>query len=133
MTTKEAAERYEAEHVASWRGHTYAVVNPNGRPEDELPVIYGFNNGGQPGCLSAQLIAEDGTGLGSHMCSSEAYMRADLGILEGSRPDRHQVFLGHYPGGYRMEFVSLDDVRGHDKLNAAYKLNQLAAEADKEA
>lgn len=43
-------------------------------------------------------------------------MLSDLGILEGTRPDRHKKFAEHYPKGYRMEFVPFDDVRGHPVL-----------------
>ena len=125
MTTKEAAAAYEAEHVAEHRGRPVAVFNPHDKPVDELPRIYGFNNGGDPRTfLSAVLLAEDGTHLGGHACSSEGYMPADLGILEGTRPDRHEQFRQHYPEGYRMEFVGFDKVKSHSGLLAAYKLNQ---------
>ncbi len=94
----------------------YAVFNPHDKPIDTLPVIYGFNNGGQPGWYHATLVAEDGTFLGGHLCSGECYMPGDLGILEGSRPDRHEGFRKHYPDGYRMEFVGFDEVKSHPKL-----------------
>lgn len=49
----------------------YAVYNPNNRPIEELPVIYGFNNGSCFGdCVAGVLIAADGEPLGSHACSS---------------------------------------------------------------
>jgi len=98
---------------------TNAVFNPHGGAVDMLPVIYGFNNGGSPGWFSAVLLAEDGTGLGGHVCSHEVYMPGDLGIIEGSRPDRHETFREHYPEGYRMEFVSYKDVLSHPGLSAA--------------
>lgn len=122
MTAEFAAKLYEAEHVIKHQGRGYAVFNPNGLPEDTLPVIYGFNNGGQPGFMSAVLLAEDGTYLGGHCCSSEAYMPADLGVLEGTRDDRHEGFRKHYPNGYRMEFVSLNAVDSHEGLRHAFKL-----------
>jgi hypothetical protein len=124
MTTKAAEALYEAQHVHKHEGLSIAVFNPNNKPIDELPTIYGFNNGGEPGWMSAQLIAEDGTGLGGHICSSEAYMLADLGILEGTRPDRHETFREHYPGGYKMEFVSKNNVLTHKGLMQAYQRNQ---------
>jgi len=125
MTTEAAAKRYEHEHLAQWRGSPCAIFNPGKKPEIDLPVIYGFNNGGQSGFMAAVLIAEDGTCLGSHACSSESYMPADLGILEGSRPDRHENdFQKHYPDGYRMEFVGYDAIADHEKLQAAFKLNK---------
>lgn len=124
MTTKEAAARYEAEHIQQHADKGYAVFNPNNQPVENLPIIYGFNNGGSGEWRNAQLIAEDGKALGSHICSSEYYMWADLGILEDTRPDRHEDFKKHFPNGYRMEFISLKDVKNHPGLAQAYKLNQ---------
>ncbi len=68
------------------------------------------------------LIAEDGTYLGDHLCTNECYMPHDLGILEGTKPDRHKVFRNHYPYGYRMEFVGYGEVRKHEKLMAAINI-----------
>jgi len=114
---------YEAQHVMEWNGKPCAVFNPLDKPTEELPIIYGFNNGGYPGLLHAILIAEDGTELGSHACSTENYMLSDLGILEGSRPDRHETFQRHYPDGYRMEFVGYDSIPEHAGIHAAFKLH----------
>ena len=123
MTTKAAEALYEAQHVMAHDGKKTAIFNPNNLPISDLPVIYGFNNGGQHGWMSAVLLAEDGTHLGGHICSSEAYMPADLGILEGTRPDRHEDFKKHYPDGYKMEFVK----HNHKGLENACKLNQQMA------
>jgi len=100
-----------------------AIFNPHNKPIEELPVIYGFNNGGSPGWYSGVLLAEDGEGLGGHLCSHEAYMPGDLGCLEGSRPDRHEGFRQHYPDGYRMEFVGFDAVSNHPGISEACKKN----------
>lgn len=129
MTTPEAEARYLAQHQAEIQGRSVAVHNPHGKPVGSLPVIYGFNNGGSPGWYSGQLLAEDGAGLGGHVCSNEGYMQNDLGILEGSRPDRHETFKNHYPDGYRMVFVRLDETKTHPGLNAAYRKNQERGEA----
>lgn len=96
-----------------------AVFNPGGKAVDTLPVIYGFNNGGQHGWMDAVLLAEDGTYLGGHVCSHEGYMWGDLGIIEGCRPDRHETFRSHYPNGYRMEFVGYNHVKANAGLMAA--------------
>lgn len=101
----------------------YEVFNPLDKPIGELPVIYGFNNGGAPGWFSGALIAEDGTGLGSHLCSQEGFMYGDLGILKGWRSDRHKGFQAHYPNGYRMDFVSYGDVLNHAGLKLAFDRN----------
>lgn len=124
MTTPAAERHYLARHEHEMEGKGWAVFNPHGKPIEELPIIYGFNNGGSPGWYSAELIAEDGTGMGGHICSHEGYMPHDLGILEGSRPDRHERFQKHYPEGYRMEFIPLRDVKEHKGLDAAYEKNQ---------
>lgn len=124
MTTPQAAAAYLAEHMSKWGDKGYAVYNPHGKPVEELPVIYGFNNGGSPGWYNGQLLAEDGAGLGGHACSHEGYMRHDLGVLAGSRPDRHETFRAHYPDGYRMDFVPESEVLLHPGLEAAYRKNQ---------
>lgn len=107
----------------------YVVHNPHEKPEHELPIIYGFNNGGSPGFYEGCLLAEDGTFLGSHLCSSEGYMFGDLGIIEGWRNDRHERFREHYPDGYRMDFVRHEDAKEHTGLMKAI---ELAGEKNKE-
>jgi hypothetical protein len=130
MTTEAAERQYLAEHLMRVGGRPVHVFNPNDAPVEELPVIYGFNNGGKPGCYSAVLLAEDGTGLGGHICSHEGYMPNDLGVLEGTRPDRHKGFREHYPDGYRMAFVPRDEVNGHEGLLAAIERNQEIPQED---
>jgi|GEM_PF-1370446 len=107
-----------------------AIYNPKNLPVNELPVIYGFNNGGSPGWFYGVLLAEDGECLGSHVCSSEGFMWHDLGILAGTRPDRHETFMHKYPDGYRMEFVSHSSVDRHDGLQAALAKNKAMADAE---
>lgn len=125
MTTAEAEQLYLAQHLAQHESKGWAIYNPNDKPVEELPIIYGFNNGGTSGWYQAQLMAEDGTALGSHICSHESYMSHDLGIIDGTRPDRHEGFKMHYPEGYRMEFIGASEVKTHEGLNKAYELNQI--------
>ena len=127
MTTKAAAQHYLAEHLHQVEGRKWAIYNPKELPIEELPVIYGWNNGGSAGWYSACLLAEDGESLGGHVCSHEGYMENDLGILEGSRLDRHETFRKHYPNGYRMIFVSNKDAKTHKGLLLAYEKNQAKA------
>lgn len=89
-----------------------------------IPKIYCFSNTKSGGEGMAYAIAEDGTVLGGHYCSSENYVPGDLGVDEGSRPDRHEKYAAHYPTGYEMEFVSARDVDKHEGLQKAIKLNQ---------
>lgn len=122
MTTPAMEALYLTEHLVRWNDRGWACFNPHNKPIEELPVIYGFNNGGQPGWFNGVILAQDGEVLGGHLCSHEGYMPHDLGVLQGARPDRHELFREHYPGGYRMEFVGLADV--HPGLDAAVKLNE---------
>jgi len=133
MTTPAAARLYEAQHLLEMEGKGWEIYNPHDKPIAELPCITGFNNGGSAGLLSAIAIADDGTVLGGHACSSEGYMPHDLGILEGTRPDRHEEsYKKHYPEGYRMRFVSSDAVDTDAILTAACEENRKTAGSNKE-
>jgi hypothetical protein len=123
MTTPAAERLYLAQHEHAHEGKRYAIFNPHNKHVNELPFIIGFNNGGSSGWLSAVAIAEDGKILGGHICSHEGYMRHDLGIIEGSRNDRHiDSYQKHYPDGYRMDFVSYKDVGSDERLKRAFEL-----------
>lgn len=122
MTTKSAAEMYLQQHLATCAGKDVAVYNPNEKNIEDLPIIYGFNNGGGGDMWYGQLLSEDGTPLGAHLCSHEAYMWYDLGILEGARPDRHEDFKAYYPDGYKMEFVRKEDIDDHEDFLKTLKI-----------
>ena len=68
-----------------------------------LPAVYLFSNT-RGGDGVAYSMAEDGTVLGSHICSHRGYMRHDL----HDRPDRLAHTQAHYPNGYRL-VVLLDE------------------------
>lgn len=128
MTTPAAERLYEAQHLYAIEGKKHVVYNPHNKPVDELPEIFCLNNGGRPGWYNAVAVAEDGTPLGSHACSSEAYMPHDLGMLEGCRLDRHEnSYSKHYPDGYRMTWIPTDiaqDPSKHsEKFAMCVKLN----------
>lgn len=107
------------------------IYNPQDKPVEELPVIIGFNNGGSLGWLDAVAIAQDGTVLGSHICSDECFIPSDLGVLRGSRPDRHENnYRLHYPDGYRMEFVRNASVPDHALLQQAFAFNKLQPDTE---
>lgn len=121
MTTKSAEQQYLASHLDEWGGKGYVVFNPHGKPIEELPTIWGFNNGGASFGFHAVAIADDGEVLGGHLCSAEGYMPYDLGIVEGSRPERHsEQYQVHYPDGYRMDFVK----HAHPAVKAAFEKHQ---------
>lgn len=124
MTTPEAAARYFQDYQRELGSRNKVIYNPQNLPEESLPFIIGFNNGGSYGFMSAIAIAEDGTVLGGHMCSEEGYMSGDLGVLEGTRDDRHEEsYKKHYPNGYRMDFVTYGAVKKDERLLKAFALN----------
>lgn len=123
MTIKAAAALYLAQHVYEHEGKGWAVFNPHDKPVSELPAIYGFNNGGSRDWWEAVALSADGKCLGGHCCSHEAYMPHDLGVLEGTREDRHtDQYQKHYPDGYRMVFVASDEIKDHAGLQEAIRL-----------
>jgi len=133
MTTKAAENLYLTQHLSAWKNSTWKIFNPQTKPLEELPVIYGFNNGGSPQWWEGCIIAEDGTYLGGHICSNEGYMPADLGVLKGCRPDRHENFQKHYPNGYKMEFVGSSLIDEHEEFQKALVLaNKISAENKKQ-
>nr|WP_309504333.1 hypothetical protein [uncultured Roseovarius sp.] len=95
------------------------------------PKIYCFSNVEGGGDGPAYAMADDGTVLGTHWCSNEAFVSHDLGVHTGARPDRHETYAKHYPDGYEMEFVRAASVRTHDGLKEAIRLNRIAGEKAK--
>lgn len=97
------------------------------------PKIFCFSNvrGGGEGIAYA--MAEDGTVLGSHWCSSERFVPHDLGVTPGARPDRHEEYAKHYPDGYEMVFIPAREVATHKELERAWKLNQEQGKAAEES
>lgn len=92
--------------LAVWSAPSGVKVDPHdpmfssdaGEPGDQsLPAIYLFSNA-RSGDGVAYAMAEDGTVLGSHLCSHWGYMRHDL----HDRPDRKAACEAHYPDGYRL-------------------------------
>lgn len=101
--------------TAVWEGPSGVKVDPNdstfaaeplsvtlyyphaGAIPEDLPAIYLFSNA-RSGDGVAYAMAEDGTVLGSHVCTHWGYMRHDL----HDRPDRKETCEAHYPDGYRL-------------------------------
>jgi hypothetical protein len=64
-------------------------------------------------------VAEDGTGLCSHLSSSEEWSKHDLGFTSDWRKE---IYQRHYPDGYVLEWV--DDPDNNPDYQAALVLNQ---------
>lgn len=125
----QSSKRKQANRGRNMSNENNESFNPNNIPSEDLPTIYGFNNGGSAGFMDAVLMAEDGGYLGGHLCSHEGFMPGDLGIRKGSRPDRHEDFRNHYPHGYQMEFVRSENIGSHAGLTAAIAANKKALDA----
>jgi len=93
---------------------------------DPKPKIFAFCNTlpNNAQWYEVMAIAEDGTCLATHICSSPAWGPHDLGV----RSDwHHDAYRAHYPDGFEMEWV--DKPKEHAGLRAAYALNQEARAA----
>jgi hypothetical protein len=83
------------------------------------PKIFVFCN--QKGCRgqgqwhNMLALAEDGTGLAAHACSSHAWAFHDMGI----HPDgwKRDLYAKHYPDGFDVVWV--DDPDTHEGFKAA--------------
>lgn len=84
-----------------------------------VPTIYCFLNGGSPGWYNVLAIAEDGSALAGHVCSSPAFFLHDIGIESDWK---HEHYRAHYPDGYRLEWVERDEIDGHEALQRAFAL-----------
>jgi len=84
-----------------------------------MKKIYCFNNGGSIGWMNAVAIAEDGTCVAQHGCSSEVFMKHDLGITTNRKHDNYDAHYGE--GNWELEWVA--DVPNHKDLQAALVLN----------
>lgn len=65
----------------------------------------------------AVALAEDGHGLGSHICSHPAYIPYDMGITSERKREEYRA---HYPDGYELILTTATS----PEVQAAYKLNQ---------
>lgn len=75
---------------------------------ESKPTIYGFLNGGSHEWWNVIAIAEDGTELAAHTCSSSAYFKHDLGFDDSNW--KHDKYDAHYPDGWKLEWVERDDI-----------------------
>jgi hypothetical protein len=71
-------------------------------------------------------LAEDGTGLAGHLCSSHGWAMHDMGFTSSWK---HEKYAKHYPGGYELVWVADPDhpekIAG---LKEAFDMNQRQTE-----
>jgi len=85
------------------------------------PTIFVFCNSCAPQWHGAVALAEDGTGLTGHVCSEHGWIGHDMGF---SSDWKHDVYNKHYPDGWSLEYVEVDDIPGHERLQKAFELNK---------
>jgi len=88
--------------------------------------IFVFNNGGHHNMLMAMALAEDGHVVGQHCCSSEGFMKGDMGITSTWKHDQYNEHFG--VDGWELEWVETCNLETHEGLTAARKLNEELAE-----
>lgn len=69
-------------------------------------------------------LAEDGTGLASHLSSSIDFSKHDMGLTSDWK---HDTYAKHYPNGYELEWV--DDPATHEGWQKALALNKAASKS----
>ena len=64
-------------------------------------------------------LAEDGTGIGSHISSNESFSKWDMGVTD---PDgyKHKAYKAHYPNGYELEWVERANLDAHQGFQEAW-------------
>jgi hypothetical protein len=72
------------------------------------------------GDVFAFALAEDGTVLTSHYCSSMGFAKHDIGLTSDLK---HEIYKEHYPDGYELEWIEFGDLDGHEGFQAALNLN----------
>lgn len=65
-------------------------------------------------------MAEDGTCLVCHLCSSLEYVSHDLGVTS----TWHHTAYAAYCGDYELELIPADKMKTHEGLAKALKLNE---------
>ena len=117
---KSAREREQ--HRKATENLDPVAFNPQDKPLEDLPKVYGFHNGGTPGFYYGQLLALDGTPLGSCVIEHGDFMEWELGVNDKASW-RHEQISDHYPDGYVMEYVGLKEVKSfsHPGLVEAIK------------
>lgn len=67
-------------------------------------------------------LAEDGTGLGEHLCSSLDFVQHDMGVTSDWK---HEHYAKHYPDGYCLVWLGAWPEEGeHPAFDAALAINK---------
>ena len=91
------------------------------------PKIYLFcapAQGWGPTDVVGYALGEDGAGLASHLSSSEGFSRHDMGLTSDWK---HDIYNKHYPDGFELEWIELDQLESHPGYQAALARNKAKA------
>ena len=72
-----------------------------------------------PGDVIGYAVGADGLGLASHLSSTAAFSKHDMGLTSDWK---HEGYRAAYPDGFELEWV--DDPDNHEGLRAALRLNE---------
>jgi hypothetical protein len=93
------------------------IFNPNNVDLTTLPVIYGFEDGGNAWGVLGRVVASDGTMFTGHVSSDDAWLQHDLGMLDSAYgTSKQREYAESFPDGYRTEFVRYKNVPHHPAL-----------------
>ena len=81
------------------------------------------------GDVLGRAMAEDGTGLASHLSSGPNYSKHDMGLTSDWK---HEIYNEKYPDGFELEWIDEENLDDHEGFGAAYELNQMAKLKEKE-
>jgi len=111
-------------------GYTYELTRRKGE-RSAPPRIYVWCNSCAPQWHVMAAIAEDGTYLGGHVCSSHGFGPHDMGLVGEWK---HEGYDEHYPDGWELVWVEdFREAKAYDpKFAAAIKANESAAKAAEE-
>ena len=88
-----------------------------------MPKIYLYcvHGGFRPIDVIGYALAEDGTGLGSHLSSDGDYSMHDMGLTSSWK---HDTYSEHYPEGYELEWIDECNLDNHSGWVKAFNINQ---------
>jgi len=70
-------------------------------------------------------LAEDGTGIAGHLSSSIDFAKHDMGLTSDWK---HELYDAHYPDGYELEWIDMENLDSHEGWQKALELNKKTAE-----
>lgn len=83
-----------------------------------------------PADVIGYALAEDGTGLASHLSSCLSWAKHDMGLTSDWK---HDGYRKHYPDGFELVWLEPEELSGHEAFNAALAINKAKAAEEEPA